>query len=286
MDTDRLDGLDIESFRLIRVLGEVRHFRKAAGRLGVSQSAVTQKINRIEEAAGASVWVRRGRNDGAFTPLGSRLCRLAEVVLDAVDGFIDETRAIGNRVVLGVSSTPLRVVLPALLLELESGHPDLEIAIVSGNSALIERKVLDGDVDIGLIGRAARDPSLISERVTRDRIVLAASPQKWGRRRRRIRIEELSSESLLWREDGSATQDRVRLAMSEQGIGFPRDMRCIDLSGAQSLAESIRDGVGIGFISESVATGLVVLQIRGLSPLLRNLYAIALRKTDRVQEGV
>ncbi|GEM_PF-4512817 len=284
MNADRMDGLDIESFRLIRVLGEVRHFRMAAGRLGISQSTVTQKINRIEAAVGASIWVRRGRNDGTFTPLGNRLCQLAGVVLDAVDGFIDESGTVGRRVVLGVSSTPFRVVLPALLGKLQSVYPDLEIAVISGNSAFVESKVIAGEVDIGLTGRAARDPSLMSERITRDRIVLAASPSKWGLRPHRIRIGNLCGESLLWREDGSATQDRVCQAMSDQGIEFPRGMRCIDISGNQSPADSIRDGVGIGFVSESAAQGLIVLRIRGLSPLMRHLYAIALRKTDRVQE--
>lgn len=75
--------MDLQRLRTFHVLSETLHFRHAAERLGITQSAVSQQIAALEKELGAALFERIGRRV-FLTPAGTALATEAVKVLAAV----------------------------------------------------------------------------------------------------------------------------------------------------------------------------------------------------------
>lgn len=279
------DRLDIEIFRLICELDRTRQFSRTAAVMGLSQPAITQKIALLEQILGKPLWIRHGRRDGEFTQMGQIVCEAARSIIQRIDELEEASRQRDShpvKLVIGASSTPLHRLLPGVLRDFAVSHPSIEVTIRAGDSQMIEQYLLDGQVDIGLIGRKFGHPDLKSSAVAEDRIVLAVASSLWPGGSRRVTFDDLSRHTILWKEEGSATQEVVIAAMKRAGLTLPEGIRTVMVSGTQSLSDSIRDGLGMGFISESASEGLSVLEVEGLTPIIRRLYVsvISERSTE------
>src|SRR5438874_7058132 len=125
----------------VRTFSEVvrqASFSRAAERLHLSQPAVSHHIRHLELALGARLLERAGRR--AFpTHAGELLLEhagraLAE--LEAARQAIQRLRGVvAGRVRLGTGATASTYLLPDALRRLRAQHPELELVIVTGNSA-------------------------------------------------------------------------------------------------------------------------------------------------------
>ena len=79
--------LDVESLRALRTVVEAGTFTDAGTRLGMTQSAVSWKIKRLEERVGLEL-VKRGAEIEA-TPDGQDLLHYAQLILDAHDEAVE-----------------------------------------------------------------------------------------------------------------------------------------------------------------------------------------------------
>ncbi len=81
-----LDGMDVDTatLRALTVLAEELHFGHAAGRLGITQQAMSKRIARLEAVTGAPLVDRSDRRNVRLTAHGTRLADAAYEVLEAV----------------------------------------------------------------------------------------------------------------------------------------------------------------------------------------------------------
>src|SRR5437762_2893620 len=141
----------------VRTFAEVvRHasFSRAAETLHVSQPAVSHHIRHLESALGARLLERVGRR--AFpTAAGEVLLEhagraLAE--LEAARQAIQRLRGVvAGRVRLGTGATASTYLLPDALRRLRAQHPELELVIVTGNSADLAAAVAASQLDVAVL---------------------------------------------------------------------------------------------------------------------------------------
>ena len=77
--------VDTGTLRALTVLAEELHFGRSAGRLGITQQAVSKRIARLEALTGAAVVDRSDRRTVRLTDYGRRLADAAREVLEAAD---------------------------------------------------------------------------------------------------------------------------------------------------------------------------------------------------------
>jgi DNA-binding transcriptional LysR family regulator len=122
--------LDVNRLLLLREL-ELRGSLAAVARVrGISTSAVSQQLRKLESEAGARLLEHRGRIL-ALTPAGLRLVRHADVVLDVLESAETELDA-GREMVHGSVrlegfATFARPYLPAVVESVGRRHPDVEV---------------------------------------------------------------------------------------------------------------------------------------------------------------
>ncbi|KUL93640.1 LysR family transcriptional regulator [Bosea sp. WAO] len=127
----REDMADLAAFA---VVAEERNFTRAATKLGLSQSALSQIVKRLEERLGVALIARTTRSV-APTPAGERLWRTLAPVLRDLDQSLTELgefrdKPSGTIRITSVEHAAKTILLPAVV-KLLTDYPDITVEIVS-----------------------------------------------------------------------------------------------------------------------------------------------------------
>lgn len=144
-------------------MAENASFTAAAGKLCLSQPALSRIIRSVEQELGCTIFDRDTRNVNP-TAVG-------ETILKTIRGaLIDYDRALLNlrEHSLGRSGTVRVATLPSLaqtllapaMAEMRSVAPDVELQIHDGLSDTVIAQIVNGEADIGLVDRPTSHPRL------------------------------------------------------------------------------------------------------------------------------
>jgi DNA-binding transcriptional LysR family regulator len=153
--------LEIDLLRAFIAVAETGSFTAAAEVIARSQSAVSQKIIRLEEILGMRVFERTSRAL-TLTAEGERLLVGARKMMLQFDTFMREVRApvTLNTLRLGISENLVPTQLPRLLSRFSKLYPDLELELSTGlsNDLLAEHEagLLDVVISKRKMGTAAQ----------------------------------------------------------------------------------------------------------------------------------
>src|SRR4051812_16082297 len=125
--------VELRHLRTMAAIAEEGTFGRAAGRLGYTQSSVSQQIAALEKAVGGAVFERPGGpRPVRITPLGEvvlahgrELLTKAEALTDAVDRF----RAGNSRIDIGTFQSVSNLILPTVIRRLLEEHPGCDIRL-------------------------------------------------------------------------------------------------------------------------------------------------------------
>ena len=144
------------------------------------------------------------------------------------------------------------------------------------NSEQVEQRVAAGDADFGVVGGQLRHPGLIAREWREDKLALIVARDHPLAGRRQALAKELTGETLLAREQGSATRATVEAAFLKAGAPLPTSHV---LGDTEAIKRAVAEGLGIGIVSrfaieaEVRAGSLAVLRIAGV-PLTRPLRVV------------
>lgn len=214
--------VDLVELELLVDVAETGSLGRAAARHGLSQPAVSMRMNTLERTLGLRL-LRRDPSGTRLTVAGEDVLAAARGVLAAVDrlaGVADRLRAeSAGRLRVAASFTVAEHLLPAWIDALRAGEPDLAVTLEVTNSSHVLDAVDRRRVDVGFVeGPEASLPGLGSEVVATDELVVVVDPtDHWARRRRPLTAEDLSNRELVVRERGSGTREVLEAALAPWG---------------------------------------------------------------------
>lgn len=144
-------GIDIRSLEIFLAVADTRSMTKAAERLGMTQSAVSQQINHIEASTGVSLIDRQLRPLG-ITPAGRVLQKRAARLLIEAGAALAEVGSVGKgplpELRLLVQPSLTRTLVPELIFALIKETPVVNVCVWSGFAMDHEEALLSRQVDI------------------------------------------------------------------------------------------------------------------------------------------
>lgn len=274
--------MDLRHLLTFRTVVDRGSFSQAAEDLEVSQPAVSFQIRALEKTLGERLLDRSGRRV-TVTEAGDIVYRYARRMLGVEAELLREMEGLGTRVAgrltLGSSTGPGEVLLPRLLAAFRRLHPDVEVSLIVQDTQAVCDRVLDGDMELGVVGAERAHRGLVFERLVRDELVLITPPGHPLAKRTAIRLEDLHGTPFLMQQQGSGVRAVLEEALRARGMKM-RDLDVVmELGLQQSVKAAVLDGLGVTIISKlaverEVAGGdLVAVEIEG-DDLARDFHAV------------
>lgn len=275
------------SIRQLRALAAVAaggSITAAAGKLRLTQPAVTLQLRNLQDLAGLPLIQRTG--DGMIlTEAGREVLALSERIeaaLAACGTSLDMMAGrTGGRVAIGAVSTA-KYFVPFAISAFAKLHPKIEIALTIGNREETIAALRGYDLDIAIMGRPPAEIEMDVELIGDHPHVIIAPIDHPLARRSRLRLDDLAGETFLTRESGSGTRALMERLFETSGI---RPRTGMEMSSNETIKQAVLAGLGIAFISaHTVATELaerrlVTLDVVGL-PIVRQWFV--LNRKDKV----
>ncbi|MBO0959731.1 LysR family transcriptional regulator [Neobacillus sp. MM2021_6] len=156
---------------------ECGNFRRTAELLYISQPSVTVHIKQLEKELGILLFHRDGKKI-KLTEEGIRYLLHAKKLLEVYQEGLEElnsfTQGYTKKLTLGISPLIADTILPYVLKSYTKQYPEVEISVKIIESLDIEEAVLQEEVDLGLSCLTSSRPNLISELLSKDRVILVA----------------------------------------------------------------------------------------------------------------
>src|ERR1700710_863113 len=127
--------LDLDLLNALVAVAETGSFTAAADVVGRSQSAVSQKVLRLEEALGLRLFERTSRSL-SLTQDGTRVLVAGRRLLAQYETFMQELREPPKLATLrlGVSETLVQTQLPLFLSRFSQQYPNVQLELTTGSS--------------------------------------------------------------------------------------------------------------------------------------------------------
>jgi DNA-binding transcriptional LysR family regulator len=144
----------IRYLRTFLVAAETSCFSTAGARLGLTQSAVSLQIRRLEEDLGCQLFERTGKSV-ALSSMGRRMVADTIHILDLYQGMSGQNDILSGvgSIDVGAISTVQSTLLPKALRRFCTQYPGMHINIVPGMSAQLLTQVDSRELDLGVMIR-------------------------------------------------------------------------------------------------------------------------------------
>lgn len=218
-----MDVLGLEAFVAIAQAGG---FRRAAERLGLSQTAISRRLQGLEQSLGERLLARTSRSV-ALTKAGATLLPDAERLLREMELCLDRVRARRFRrreeVVLAALPTLAGSLLPALLAEFCAGHPHVSLRLLDGSATEIEAALREGRADLALTLIRPAIGDLVAEPLLEEPMLLVCPAGHRLAGQISVAWPELAGERLIAIHRQSGNRSLVDAATA--GLPFAPDWR-------------------------------------------------------------
>lgn len=189
---------ELGSLAMFLAVAEERSFTRAAAKLGLSQSALSHAMRRLEARLGLRLLTRTTRSV-APTEAGERLIETLRPALDDIDGKLASLTALRDRpagtVRITASRHAARSVLWPALDKVMAEHPDvtIEISVDAGLNDIVAER-FDAGVRLG----EALEKDMIAVRIgPRLRMAAVGSPAYFATREMPRRPHDLARHACL-----------------------------------------------------------------------------------------
>ena len=180
---------------------------KAANSLNMAQPSVSTAIKELEDYYGVNLFERIGRR---IIPTESAHM-FYSYALHIVDLFDEMENTVKNwdtlgSISIGSSITIGTHILPTLVSRFKKQFPKLNVKVTVNNTAEIERSILNGKIDIGLIETGSIHTELCVQPFMQDSLYAVVPPDCPLADQNSVSLTELSEYPFLMREHGSAAR--------------------------------------------------------------------------------
>jgi DNA-binding transcriptional LysR family regulator len=275
------------TFEQMKIFLEAAHFGSfthAAERLGLTQSAVSVCIKKLEEKHDVSLFERSGRRL-MLTEAGQVLLNEAERILRDVELTIrrvESRRPVSQSSLIACTVNAYDFWVPEFFARTDAAN-SVEVDLVRGTVDQVTAWVMRGTADVGVTSAMPSHPQFQQVGIFADRLILCGCPERARKVPDDITWAQLIDQSpILW-EQSELTQTLVAALAAHRvdagRLAHPR----LKLSSSMAVISALRGGRHIGLVPERAASPLLAsgMLVRiGLVEVPVRYWMFALRERD------
>jgi len=220
---------------------------RAAESLAMSQSAVSGALADLERQFDIQLFERLGKRL-QLSSLGRSLRAQAEALSQQAQEFESQLAshdAVGRLRVGATLSIGNHLLVPEIARFMRE-HPSARVTLDVANTAEIARRVLNFEIDIGLVEGELQEPELDVSRWRPDELVVFCAPNHALAKQSVLTDRDLIQTPWIVREPGSGTRQAFERAMH----GILSDLQLIlELQHTEAIKGAVQAGLGLGCVS-------------------------------------
>ncbi|MGW8221712.1 MAG: selenium metabolism-associated LysR family transcriptional regulator [Syntrophobacteria bacterium] len=285
--------MDLRRLEVFCKVYELKSFSRAGKACLLSQPTVSEHIRHLETHLNVRLFDRLGR-EVAPTRAGEILYNYARRMLNLKrEASLTLERYRGKMsgdLELGGSTIPGQYILPSLIGRFKDNFADIFIKLVIADTMKITNMVLDGGLELGVVGAKMKNNKLQFEQLFDDELVLAVSPDHRWAKRSAIRLEELPQAPFIMREQGSGTRMAMLEILEQAGLESQKLKVVAEMGSTDAIRQAIKARVGVSILSNRAIADelqfdqLCHIPVKGLS-LTRHFYLVTHKKRSRSPLG-
>lgn len=252
MTSEHREPVQLPYLETFSKAAELSSFTAAADALGLTQAAVSQRIQTLERTLDVSLFQRQGGRI-LLTEAGQRLYAYAQKILalhqEAFQEVTGQRAPIRGELLLAASTVPGEHLLPAILAVFHKQYPDIQVKASSADSLAVVSQVEQGHVHLGLVGRKTENPHLEFRSFATDRMVLVVPPSHALSKRKQVSVEQFCEQPLILREPGSGSRWCLEQALARAGKSAGDLQIALELGSNEAIKEAVLRGLGVAVLS-------------------------------------
>lgn len=266
-------------------VAKYQSFTKAAAELFITQPAITKHIKLLEEDLGIRLFERKGSYI-IPTKAGKILYKYALEIFQLYQDAQYEIGTLKNKqegkLKLGASTTIAQYLISPVLAAFHEKFPAVELSLLNGNTELIESRVLNKDIDLGIVEGKKHVSGLKYIDFMEDELVTVVHCNSKFAKEPIYELADLSSIPIVLRERGSGTLEVIESALKEKDIKLANLQIIMHLGSTQSIKSFLEHSNAMSFISiraieQEVKQGILkIIEIKNFR-ILRNFSFIYLQ---------
>ena len=233
-------------------------FSEAARKLYLTQPTISAHVRSLEEELHTKLILRTTKKT-TITTRGYQLYDSAVRMLEIRNNLLENFTGVQKHMIdLAASTIPSSYLLPEILAAFGKTHPDIYFHSIQADSAESINRVLDGTVDLALVGQNTRDETCVFLPFCQDELVIATpiTNHYLGLQNKSVTFEDFIKDPIIIREKGSGTKKEMDLFLEQIGV-TPSDLNVIArMNDLEGIKKSIVNGLGISILSARSAIDL------------------------------
>ncbi|WP_138431959.1 transcriptional regulator CynR [Fodinibius saliphilus] len=264
--------MELRQLKYLVSIAEEGTFTAAAEKLFISQSALSQQVKRMEEELGVPLF-DRSRNRLRFTEAGEILHQRAKKIINEVkeakNAIEDLEGLCRGTLSIGVVQTVNAYLIPRVVSHFSREYPKVKLAIEELSAPLLEEKLYNHELDIGI----SFNPSVYSEldfdRIFSEQLLMIVNAGHKLADRTAIDVKEMDGQQLLLLSHGYCTR-RIWDAVAQEEEVEPNVQ--IEMNTIDGLLSAIQYNTKVGTILPALtmemkaAEGLMAIHLEKPSP--------------------
>ena len=251
--------LDFRKLEAFCKVYELKSFSQAGKDLFLSQPTISAHVLTLEKELGVQLLDRMGRVV-LPTAAGEILYQHSKRAFASIDAAKAEITHLQDEVVghvlLGGSTIPSHYLLPPVMASYMQQHPGVQIELKVGDTEDITRKVVDGDLALGIVGAEEAIPELIYEPLVDDELVVIAAPGMLPAEAV-LSPDDFAGYPWVMRESGSGTRKTLGRALTEYGEDVRRLSVSVTVDSTHAVIQCVKAALGISVTSRLAVTAEV-----------------------------
>ena len=233
-------------------------FTKAGNTLNISQPSVSALVIGLQKELKVKLFEKLGVKPH-LTEAARRLLLLGESVLATIEKIPDEMDQVKGlkkgRLAVGGSGFAGATLLPVTVQAFKKAFPSIEVKVIIQPSVVLEEKLLNGELDVALMGLAPKSRLIEAKTYREERVVVIAPPNHPLAKRRSVPLTLLAQEPMVVDQKGTLSREMVEKVFIKKRLPFAPALEINVLSaGRDAIKSAVASGLGIGFIPEHCIT--------------------------------
>jgi DNA-binding transcriptional LysR family regulator len=241
-------NFDLADLRAFLAVADLGSLRAASESLHLSQSALSRRVDKLEDALGVKLFIRTTRKV-ELTAVGRAFVHKARNVLNELDsallGIQDVAERMSGEVTLACVPSAVSHFLPSVFEEFNNRYPRIRIRVLDESSSEVLLAVTRGDANFGVTYIGTQEADIEFQPLIEERFVLACPTSHPLAQQASVRWEDLKDERYIALAQGSGNRFLIDQALARATI---RPRWFCEVNHVPALVDLVAAGLGVGVV--------------------------------------